>query len=154
MEMLADLENARAEAAEEGYPAPSDLAIANAKRVLTDTRRFSTRRFEVYPTPDGEIAIDAPNGGGSALLLLDSDGGALCLVNLNGDQRQKRYDSADELPDEFLAQALARWRIPKGRAARDGGLASGAHSSKSPIATRARHAALPPGIQRPTSTAS
>ena len=105
-EMLADLAGARDEAAEEGFPAPSDDAIANAKRILTETRRFSTRRFEIYPTPDGEIAIDAPIDAGSVLLLCDSDGGALCLVNLNGDQRQKRCD-ADELPDEFLTQALA-----------------------------------------------
>lgn len=105
--MLADLESAREEAAEEGFPAPSDLAIANAKRVLTETRRLSPRRFEIYPTPDGEIAIDAPSAAGSVLLLCDSDGGALCLVNLNGDQRQKRYAAADELPDEFLAQTLA-----------------------------------------------
>ena len=115
MEMLTDLENARAEAAEEGYPAPSDLAIENAKRVLTETRRFSTRRFEVYPTPDGEIAIDAPTDGGSALLLLDSDGGALCLVNLNGVQRQKRYASADELPDGFLLKTPTSPATPRAR---------------------------------------
>ena len=106
-EMLADLEGARGEAAEEGFPPPSDLAIANAKRVLAETRRFSPLRFEVYPTPDGEIAIDAPSDAGSVLLLCDSDGGALCLVNLNGDQRQKRYTSANEPPDGFFTQALA-----------------------------------------------
>ena len=107
-EMLADLAGARGEAAEEGFPAPSDLAIANAERVLTRMRRFSSpRRAEIYPTPDGEIAIDAPIDGGSVLLLCDSDGGALCLVNLNGNQRQKRYASADELPDVFLERVLA-----------------------------------------------
>ena len=104
-DMLADLRDARAEAVEEGFPPPSDVSITRAERVLTETRRFSTRRFEVYPTPDGEIAIDMPATGGSVLLLCDSDGGALCLVNLNGDKRQKRYASADELPDSFLVQA-------------------------------------------------
>jgi len=106
-DMLADLRDARAEAVEEGFPPPSDLSITRAERVLTETRRFSTRRFEVYPTPDGEIAIDMPADGGSVLLLCDSDGGALCLVNLNGDKRQKRYASADELPDSFLVQAVS-----------------------------------------------
>ena len=105
--MLADLRGARAEAVEEGFPPPSALSIAEAERVLKATRRFSTRRFEVYPTPDGEIAIDMPVDGGSVLLLCDSDGGALCLVNLNGDKRQKRYDSAAELPDGFLTQAIS-----------------------------------------------
>ena len=107
LDMLADLRDARAEAVEEGFPPPSDVSIAIAKRVLTATRRFSTRRFEVYPTPDGEIAIDMPIDGGSVLLLCDSDGGALCLVNLNGDKRQKRYASAAELPDGFLIQAMS-----------------------------------------------
>ena len=107
LDMLADLRDARAEAVEEGFPLPSDLSITIAERVLTATRRFSTRRFEVYPTPDGEIAIDMPIDGGSVLLLCDSDGGALCLVNLNGDKRQKRYPSAAELPDEFLIQAMS-----------------------------------------------
>ena len=79
LDMLADLCDARAEAVEEGFPPPSDLSITRAERVLTETRHFSTRRFEVYPTPDGEIAIDMPIDGGSVLLLCDSDGGALCL---------------------------------------------------------------------------
>ena len=114
LEMLGDLESAREEAAEEVFPAPSDLAIANAKRVLTETRRLSPRRFEIYPTPDGEIAIDAPSAAGSVLLLCDSDGGALCLVNQNGDQRQKRYAAADELPDGFLAQTLADFELRSG----------------------------------------
>ena len=105
-DMLADLRDARAEAVEEGFPPPSDLSITSAERILTATRRFSTRRFEVYPTPDGEIAVDMPIASGSVLLLCDSDGGALCLVNLNGDKRQKRYNSAAELPDEFLIQAM------------------------------------------------
>ena len=116
LDMLADLRGARGEAADEGFPPPSDLAIAEAERVLKATRRFSTRRFEVYPTPDGEIAIDAPIDGGSVLLLCDSDGGALCLVNLNGDKRQKRYASAAELPDGFLIQAMSE--LEHGAAAR------------------------------------
>ena len=107
LDMLADLRDARAEASDEGFPPPSDLSITRAERVLIETRRFSTRQFEVYPTPDGEIAIDMPIDGGSVLLLCDSDGGALCLVNLNGDKRQKRYDSTDELPDSFLARAVS-----------------------------------------------
>ena len=116
LDMLADLRDARAEAVEEGFPPPSDVSITRAERVLTETRRFSTRRFEVYPTPDGEIAIDMPIDGGSVLLLCDSDGGALCLVNLNGDKRQKRYASADELPDSFLVQAVSD--LNRGAAAR------------------------------------
>lgn len=68
---------------------------------------ISPWRFEVYPTPDGEIAIDAPNGQGSSVILLcDSDGGALCMAHLNGNHRSQRYSTADALPDDFLREAL------------------------------------------------
>lgn len=69
---------------------------------------ISPRRFEVYPTPDGEIAINAPDGEGrSVILLCDSEGGALCLVNLNGHHRRARYSTTEMLPDGFVHEALA-----------------------------------------------
>ena len=52
--------------------------------------------------------IDAPGGHGrSVLLLCDSEGGALCLVNMNGAHRRARYSDADLLPDGFVREALA-----------------------------------------------
>lgn len=82
---LRDLEEALDEAAEEDFPTPQEAAFDNARRLLRAMYAISPRRFEVYPTPDGEIAIDAPDGRGSSVLLLcDSDGGALCLVNMKG----------------------------------------------------------------------
>ena len=86
---LHDLREARDEARDEGFPQPSDIALQNAERLLREMHGISPRRFEVYPTPDGEIAIDAPDGQGrSVILLCDSEGGALCLVNLNGNHRR------------------------------------------------------------------
>lgn len=105
---LCDLAEAKIEAREEGFPLPSDIALENAERLLEDMYRIAPRRFEVYPTPDGEIAIGAPGGHGrSVLLLCASDGGALCLVNLSGAHRRARYSTADTLPDGFLREALA-----------------------------------------------
>ena len=73
---LHDLREARDEAREEGLPQPSDTALGNAERLLREMYGISPRRFEVYPTPDGEIAIDAPDGQGrSVILLCDSEGG-------------------------------------------------------------------------------
>ena len=55
-----------------------------------------------------EVAIDAPGGPGrSVLLLCDSDGGALCLVNANGKHRRARYSDSNLLPDGFIREALA-----------------------------------------------
>lgn len=104
---LRDLREAITEALEEGFPQPSDTALENAERLLREMYGISPRRFEVYPTPDGEIAIDAPDGHGrSVILLCDSEGGALCLVNLNGHHRRARHSTTETLPDGFVLEAL------------------------------------------------
>ena len=106
-EALQDLREARDEAREEGFPEPSDMAIANAERLLRAMYDISPQRFEVYPTPDAEIAIDAPGGyGQSVLLFCESSGGALCMVDVHGEHRRARYDSTRTLPDGFMAEAL------------------------------------------------
>ena len=105
---LSDLREAVAEAFDEGFPTPSETALNNADRLLRAMYKISPRRFEVYPTPDGEVAIDAPNGRGSSVILLcESEGGALCLANLKNGHRRSRYSSAEILPDGFLREALA-----------------------------------------------
>ena len=105
---LRDLQEAAEEAREEGFPLPSRLALENADRLLREMYRISPRRLEVYPTPDGEIAIDAPGGHGrSVLLLCNSEGCALCPVNMNGEHRRARYSNAQTLPDGFVREALA-----------------------------------------------
>ena len=104
---LRDLEGARDEAREEGFPAPSDAALGNARRLLRAMYRMLPRRFEVYPMPDGEIAIHVPGGPGrSVILLCEPDGGALCLVNVDGKHRRARYADARGLPDGFVREAL------------------------------------------------
>ena len=104
---LHDLHAAMDEACEEGFPIPSKIALENAERLLREMYLISPRRFEVYPTPDGEIAIDAPGGHRrSVLLLCDSEGGALCLVNMNGTHRRARYSTINTLPDGFVHDAL------------------------------------------------
>ena len=105
---LSDLGEVKDEARAEGFPTPTDVARKNASRLLKEVYRQSRRRVEVYPMPDGEIAIDASDGQASSVLLLcDSVGGALCLVNLAGKHRRARYSSADPLPDGFIREALA-----------------------------------------------
>ena len=103
---LAEFDQAAIEAEEEGFAIPSDLAIFNAKRLLRMMYEISPQRFEVYPTPDAEIAIRALAPRRSVILLCDSLGGTLCLVNLNSGRRRKRYPNIDALPDSFLGKAL------------------------------------------------
>ena len=105
---LLDLDDAEQEALEDGFPIPSKLALENARQLVHALYGISGRRYEVYPTPDGEVAIDAPGGTGrSVLVLCDSDGGTLCLVNMNGKHRRARYSDANSLPDGFIREALA-----------------------------------------------
>lgn len=104
---LQDLQEANNEATEEGFLPPADKALNNAERLLREVYAVSPRRYEVYPAPDREIAIDAPGEHGrSVVLLCDSIGGALCLVNMNGKHRRARYSSTEILPDGFLREAL------------------------------------------------
>lgn len=105
---LVDLQEASDEANEEGFPCPSDVALLSANRLLREMFKLAPRRYEVYPTSDGEIAIDVPGGfGRSVVVLCDSEGGALCLVNMYGNLRRARYSNAEILPDGFVREALA-----------------------------------------------
>lgn len=109
---LQDLQEVNNAAAEEGFSPPSNKAMDNAERLLNEMYAVSSRRYEVYPTPDREIAIDAPGGHGrSVILLCDSNGGALCLVNMNGKHRRARYSSTEMLPDGFLREALTELEL-------------------------------------------
>ena len=110
-EALRDLDAAEREALEDGFPVPSKIALENARRLLRALYQISRRRYEVYPTPDGEVAIDAPGAPRcSVLLLCDTDGGALCLVNVNGKHRRAHYSDSSPLPDGFVREALAELR--------------------------------------------
>lgn len=105
---LADLMTSPDEAREDGLPVPSDKALQNGEHVLRAMYRIWPRRFEVYPMREGEIAIDAPSGKGrSVMVLCDSQGGALCSVNLNGGHRRAHYSDARMLPDGFLRDAIS-----------------------------------------------
>ena len=103
---FAELRHAAAEAEEEGFALPSGLAVVNAERLLHEMYAIAPQRFEVYPTPDAEIAIRALAPGRSVIVLCESDGGAQCLVNLSSGRRRKRYQATDILPDGFLEEAL------------------------------------------------
>ena len=104
---MTDLLESADYAREEGFPIPSKSAIDNAERLLKDMHKISTLHPEVYPTPDGEIAVHVPNGRGrSVVLLCGSDGDVLCMANLENGHRRKSYPTTDTLPDKFLRQAL------------------------------------------------
>lgn len=103
---LEDLRTTPDEATDEGFPQPTELALTNAGRILRQMYAMLPTRLEVYPTPEGEVAIVAPAPRRSVMVLCESDGGALCMVNMDGKHRRARYSTADSLPDGFLRDAL------------------------------------------------
>lgn len=108
---LADLQDAREEAREDGFTEPSDLALQNAERLLRAMYDILPWRYEVYPMSYGKIAIDAANGqGASVMALCESDGGAMWLANLKSEHKGNHCKSADDLPDAPLRDALLELR--------------------------------------------
>ena len=95
-------------ARDEDYPEPSALARDHAERLLRAMYQILPCRYEIYPTMDGEIALDAfSRNGRSVIVLCESDGGASCLVNMKGHQHSEHLEDAARLPNRFLRQALA-----------------------------------------------
>lgn len=108
---LADLQDAREEAREDGFTEPSDLALKNAERLLMAMYDILPWRYEVYPMSYGKVAIHASNGqGASVMALCESDGGAMWLANLKSGHKGNRCKSADDLPDAPLRDVLLELR--------------------------------------------
>ncbi len=104
---LEELDQVVDEAQSEGYEIPSSTAIDKAEYIIKCIYDNLLHPFQVYPMPDGEVAIDVANGDGSSVLILCcSDGGTLCFVNINGNQRRAHYSNSDALPDGFMHEAL------------------------------------------------
>lgn len=104
---LDDAKAVESEAIEECFPMPSSLAQENSRKLLPLLCAIKPCRFEVYPTQDGEVAIDGKwRAGGSILLLCDWQGGALCLVNNRGNNRRASYSNDDALADGFIREAM------------------------------------------------
>ena len=95
MNTLRELYGVRTEAEEEGYPIPADVVVESAEHVLIELLPFCIQPFEVYPTPDGEVALDNSSAQGSVILLCEPAGTVLCLVNIGGEKEWKRFGSAD-----------------------------------------------------------
>jgi len=110
---LHDLRESVAESQEEGFTPPSIATFASAERLLCRIYQIGPRRFEIYPTPDGEIVVDAPCGfGRSMLLLCQPNGTTLCMVNMDGEHQRKRYDNLTEWPDDFVQTAVKSLTTP------------------------------------------
>lgn len=105
---LQDLKEVAEEAECKEFSAPSVTAIRNADRLLRIMHDVLPLRYEVYPDPDGEIAIHAVGDRECSILVLcESPGSALCMIDIREMRYRKRYATVDVLPDPLLRAALA-----------------------------------------------
>ena len=102
-----DWQSIEEEANEEGFPIPNREAISNAKKILASLQQYSDRQFDTYPTPEGEVAIDSPDGTGQSFLVLcESSGEVLYVANLESGPTHLRCPSGLTVPEEFIANSI------------------------------------------------
>ena len=94
-DFLRDLHEVPNEADEEGYPVPPKEILQLAERLGHKILPFCKRKCEVYPTPDGEVALDVSSERRSLIIIIEPSATVLCLVNIDGKKRWKRFGSID-----------------------------------------------------------
>ncbi len=106
-EALQDLREVQEEAREENLEIPSRVVISNAEIVIRRMYNILPRRFEVYPTDHGDVAIYVPGGyRRSVLVFCESGGSILCMVNSDGDHSRHRSNIAEIQRGGFIWRAL------------------------------------------------
>lgn len=108
---LSDLGECVGEAREEGYPEPTQRALATAESLLRRIARVPVRlpAPNVYPTADHEIDLFFRRGdvGASVLVVIEPDRGGACFSNVGG-RRRARHENIDEIMIETIELELKR----------------------------------------------
>ena len=101
----------RDEAREEGFQIPTNRTLRCAELISSKLSRVGVMQSEVeiYPMPNGEVAIDIFRGRegdrSSIIFLCGSTGYLQCLTHINGKNDQRRI-RLEVFPDDFVHQAL------------------------------------------------
>lgn len=111
---LRELEEIDAEVEEEGLPPISAQAKDEANRVLSKLSVILPPTPMVYPTMDGEIAIqfNVPSMQRAVVIELGNDGEAACFASIDGRNRRARYSDSSDLPDDFVQAQLRALAAP------------------------------------------
>ena len=108
---LTDLEEIVEEAEEKGFTVPTKSARQLAEQLLYAMYAVSPRRFEIYPMPHSEIAIDAHDTQGRRIIVFCEPGGSMrCLSNNNGKRDSYSESSPQGTVGPFIREALEAFR--------------------------------------------
>lgn len=104
-EALADLRATPEEAVEQGYARPTALALAKPDAFCARCMRYAPPVSKsIQRLTERSPSLRRPRH--SVMVICESNGGALCTVNMDGEHRRARYSTADNLPDDFCTDAL------------------------------------------------
>ena len=110
-DLMAALENLKCinhQAREEGYPAPSAIAMEKTEALVRTMFRILPVRYDVYPSDDGEIVIDGGGSGRRIFVYCYPDGDVLYIGWVDGERRRVRSSGDDYIDTEFLGKALSQ----------------------------------------------
>lgn len=125
-EALGKLADVADQAAKEGYPVPSQDQMEQAERLLQGAISVGPVGYDVYATPQAEIAIDFTTDDFSIALYSKADGSSECFVDMGGSsQSHAWYRNSDEVLGAFFQDALSKQllasvRLPLGWSAYTG----------------------------------
>ena len=106
-EALLELEQLPAGAKESEDLVPSPATMADARHLLRRMYDISSRRYDVYLMPGGDIAIDGSGQNGARVAIVcESSGGVICLVSPRSLNLSNSYTSESDMPDAVLRKAL------------------------------------------------
>ncbi len=109
VEALRDLHKLRRVAEEDGDVLPEKEALDRAESLLRAMFQVPSQSYDVYPLPDGDIAIDADTPRGTKVVIVsDHDGSARCLTYIDGQSDSREYGDPSVIPDSFIKEALTR----------------------------------------------
>ena len=95
------------DAADAGNSVPAENVINEAKRIVTGLGSYLPDSTDVYTMEGGKIAVELFGTTGRGFLLVcEPNGGALCVVTVDGKSRRARYETSTILPDGFLREGL------------------------------------------------
>ena len=112
-EIHVNTQSIKAEAQEEGFDIPTDAVLESAKFVSSKLPEFgvSESEVEIYPMPDGGVAVDVfrgPEGDRSSIIFLCGEtDGLQCLVHVKNNNYALEI-SRKIFPDDDVRKAFTR----------------------------------------------